>query len=232
MDREITIRRRSRSRDYPWMSEPEVYFRAVTPAAIAGRARSARAKQARHDKKWGLLAPVVEPPPPEPSIEERTARFNENAVASIRQRRERAADDWLRARARLRELPRERAAELMAEWNARTWHGNAWGVDLLVFLDERAPTPERIAERREARLSTARGHRRAAEKAHTYWIEHVDCPEIGCGVVEIQRLPVRRLTCIACGSQWGKADLQRVEEQGILRVIDCRLAVQEELDLT
>lgn len=227
----IIIRRRSRSREHSWMWDPSAYFRSVTPAGVAGRRRSGRAKQQRHVKKWGLFAPVMDPPPPEPPIEERVARFNAGVVESIRNRRETTWRDWKRARARLRELPRERAVALIDEWNSRSKDGNAWGFDLLVFLDEREPTPARIAELREARLSRAAARRRAAERAETAWIEHVTCAETGYGVVEIQRMPYRRLKCIACEAEWNKADLQTVEEQGILRIVDCRLAVQEELHL-
>lgn len=227
----LIIHRRSRSREYTWMSDPTMYFRSVTPAAVAGRRRSEKGKQQRHAKKWGMLAEVMPAPPPEPPIEERVRQFNAHAASRIRERRDANARDWQRARTRLRELPREDAVALLAEWNARSKEGNAWGIDLLVFLDERAPTPERIAELREARLASAVRHRRSAERTETYWIEHVTCVEAGFGVVEVQRMPIRRLKCIACEREWGKTDLERIEAEGIMRIVDCRRAVQEELKL-
>ena len=48
----------------------------------------------------------------------------------------------------------------------------------------------------------------------------------------MQKMPCRRLRCIACQAEWGKEDLQRIEAEGIMRIVDCRLAVQEELQLS
>jgi hypothetical protein len=227
----LIIRRRYRSRDFPWLSEVGPYLRtAVTPQRIAGHARSMRDRQDRHRRAWGLLVPLVEPPATE-TIEERIARQNEATIRSRHERRLSYARAWRRARARLRELPRQQAEALVAEWNDRSHGGPAWGVDLLVFLDERAPTAERIAERREHRLQSARLSRAAAEQARSWWIEHVTCPEVGHGVVEIQTTFPRRLRCIACEASWVKADLPVANAEGTLRIVDCRLAEQAALPL-
>jgi hypothetical protein len=225
------IRRRMRARDFPWMSDPSAYFRDVTAHAVAGIARSARARQARHQRKWGLLAPVVDAPPQVESVEERTARYNAYVTQSIADRRSRAAADWWRARARIRALPRETAENLLAEWNARTDGGPAWGGDLLNFLDVRVPTAERVAELRAARAERAIIHRRVAEREHAWWVQHTTCPEANAGVVEILRLPNRHLRCIGCEATWTKASLPAAEADGTLRIVDCRLAIQETLPL-
>jgi hypothetical protein len=227
----LIIRRRHRSRDFPWLSAVGPYLiTAVTPQRIAAHARSMRDRQARHHRAWGFLGPLTEPPATE-TIEERIARQNEATIRGRHERRLSYARAWRRARARLRELPREQAEALVAEWNARTHGAPAWGVDVLVFLDERAPTAERIAERREHRLQSARLSRAAAEQARTWWIEHVTCPEGGHGVIEIQTTFPRRLHCIACDATWEKADVAAADAEGTLRMVDCRLAEQAALPL-
>jgi hypothetical protein len=221
--------RRARSRDFAWMCDPTAYQRQVTPQAEAGLARSARARQARHVRDWGLLADAVQGPDPVGTVEERIARFNANAERTIQARRDRAADDWRRARAKIRELPPERASELVALWNERT-AGGAWGIDLLVFLDERAPSPERVAERRAARIRDAGAHRRRAEQQQTWWIQHTACPEGEAGgVVKICTVPFRELRCIGCEAAWTKQTVADAEADGTLRVVDCRTAVQESM---
>jgi hypothetical protein len=232
----LIIRHRCRSRDYPWMSDPGAYRRDVTAAAAAGVRRSARNRRRRHEKAWGLLAPVVAGPPPVETVEERVALFNERIARAIQRSRDRAAADWRRARARLREIPRPRTAELLEEWNARKGtfaDGNAWPVDLLVFLDMREPTAERVAEMREARRRRARISRTVAEESHTWWIQHVGCPEgEEAGVAEIRPVPRRSIVCIGCERTWWRKDMPLAEQCGELRIVDCRLAVQVGLDLT
>lgn len=202
----------------------------VTPQALAGLRRSRRAAASRHERDWGMLAEVVEGPTVEDTVEERIERQNAATAARFQDRRDREAAQWREARRRLRETPREQAEQLVAEWNAST-AGHAEAVNLLVFLDERAPTPERIAERRAARHNMARIHREVCEKGQTWWIRHVGCPEGEHGFVDRRGLgPLRHLYCYGCEKEWrSRADLEAADATGELVIVDCRRAVQEAL---
>lgn len=216
----LIIRRRARSRDVRPIEE---YLRTGdSPQARAGLARSNRAKLERHERTWGLLAPVVEAPELD-TLQARVERQN----AWLRQRRQEERDqearDWRRARARLREISRERAVELVEAWNARGRWSPAGAVDLLVFLDMHEPTPERIEERRRAREQSREIHRRHA----SWWIEHRGC----VGLVDRHPAGLRLLRCDECGREWKPDELESAEASGELVMVRKPEVVQTALIL-
>lgn len=152
-------------------------------------------------------------------------------MESLRRGRKEWADDWRKARARLRELPRARAIELLAEWNARNGERRESPAGLISFLNEREPTIRILASRREGRLSSARIHIEVRRRIFSWYIAHVGCPEGEVGAADMAPSGFRRvLRCIACLAEWPTTrDVATAEAAGELVLVDCRLA--EQLDL-
>jgi hypothetical protein len=228
-DPPLIIRVRSRSREIEHLTRP-MFNDELTPQAIAGHRRSARERVRRHRKTWGLLADVVEFTPA-PTLEEHRARQRAASVARFERGRKDWADAWRKVRARLRELPRDRALELLAAWNARACAARGGPSDLLGFLNEREPTPAILHSRRHGRLTSAQIHRDVARRSFSWYVAHRTCPEGDFGVAEVASQGTRRvLRCIACLAEWHTAhELARAQTAGDLEIVDCRLA--EQLDL-
>ncbi|HEU4559789.1 MAG TPA: hypothetical protein VFS20_18200 [Longimicrobium sp.] len=196
--------------------------------AIAAHERSARLREARHVKKWGLLTDVVERPP-NPTLEEHRARQHEAARVRMVQGRRDWAAGWCEARKRLRQMPRARAAELLAKWNseARSRRGPD---ELLRFLGYHEPSHDVLEHRRQARLEDARRKIRSAVRNCTWYIAHMTCPEGDGGVAEPGLFGIRGIRCIACEQMWRtRREVADAEAAGDLRVVDCRLAEQIEM---
>jgi hypothetical protein len=164
----LVVRVRCRARDVERLTRC-MFNDTVTPQAVAGYRRSQRDREAQHRKAWGLLAEVV-PLSPAPSFEERRASQHAAAVESLRRGRKEWADDWREGRARLRELPRARAIELLAQWNARNGERRASPAGLISFLNDREPTTKILASRREGRLSSARLHIEVRRRIFSWYI--------------------------------------------------------------
>ncbi|MDB4952211.1 MAG: hypothetical protein JWM27_4860 [Gemmatimonadetes bacterium] len=230
--RPLVILRRCRARDVERLAHP-LAPGPLTRQAISGYQRSAAGKRARHARTWGLLAEVVDPPLV-PSLDEHRARKAAAAEAAWRAARKDWADQWRRARARLRELPRARARELLDEWNRPRddlpTGARAAPSDLLMFLSTREP-PEALHEhRRQGRLHSAAIHRDVMRRIEAWYVQHLTCPEGALGIAHVQEFPRRVVRCIACEREWRtRAEVAAAEETGELRMVDCRLAEQLEL---
>jgi hypothetical protein len=205
----------------------------LTRHAISGYQRSIAGRLARHVRTWGLLADIVAAPPV-PSLEEHRARKAAAAESAWRAARKEWADQWRRARARLRELPRARARELLDEWNRPRDDlppgARAAPSDLLMFLSTREPPASLLEHRRQGRLHSAAVHRDVMRRSEAWYIQHVACPEGALGIAHVPNFPTRLVRCIACEREWRtRTELAAAEETGELRMVDCRLA--EQLDL-
>jgi hypothetical protein len=197
----------------------------LTPQAISAHKRSAAARIARHRRKWGLFSEVMETPRSTTLDEHRS---NQRAAFEQRWREGRAkwARQWIEARNRLRSLPRQRALELLREWNGRT-DGRRSPDDLLLFLTAREPPADLIEHRRLARLRNSASHIARARKSDSWYVAHVTCPEGQPGAVEIAPGGMRGLRCIACDASWRtKGVVSAAEAAGELRIVDCRRAEQ------
>lgn len=200
----------------------------LTPQAIAAHKRSARSRELRHLKAWGLLAGVVDLPPG-PTLEEHRARQREAAVEGMHRARKEWAEEWREARARLRALPPERARELLAEWNVPTRTGSKGPGALVSFIGYREPTRRVLDSRRQGRLNSARSNIGYARRNFTWYIAHPTCPEGDLGVAVPGLHGTRGIRCIACDRVWRtKLEVMTAEEAGDLEVVDCRLAEQLE----
>jgi hypothetical protein len=225
----LIIPARCRSRDVERLTRP-LFNAELTPQATAAHRRSARARAARHRKAWGILAEVV-PLSPYPSLEEHRAAQRAAAVQRHRDARSSWARQWRQARARLRELPRARALELLDEWHRSGVQAGRRGPgDLLLFLSDREPTEETLETRRAGRLASARVHIDVARSLFSWYVAHRTCPEGGLGVVDAAIYGARCVRCIACLREWRtKRELLEAEAAGELEIVDFRLA--EQLDL-
>ena len=204
----------------------------LTPQAVAAHRRSERARLQRHRKKWGLFADIV-PLSPYPTLEEHRERQRDAAVKRLREARKEWARAWRMARARLRALPRERAAELLEEWNGATTGvlaGRRGPDDLLSFLSIRAPTGEVLESRRQARIRSVQGEIASARRTYTWYVAHRSCPEGELGVATLGLAGSRVLRCIGCEKAWRtRKEVLSAEESGEIEIVDCRLAVQLDL---
>lgn len=226
----LIIRSRCRAREIERLTKP-LFNEELTPQAVSAHRRSVKARVARHRKAWGLLAEVV-PLTPYPSLEEHRDAQRAAAVQRLKDARSRWARDWIRARARLRELPRARALELLAEWNGSSGVrvGRRGPGDLLLFLADREPTPEVLEARRTGRLASARIHIEVARRQYSWYVAHRTCPEGDLGAAAPALNGSRCIRCLACEREWRtKRELLDAEAAGELVIVDCRLAEQIEL---
>lgn len=224
----LIIRRRWRSREIERLASP-LFNDALTPQAIAGYERSGRAREARHRKAWGFLAEVVEAPL-RPTLDEHRSLQREAAIARWHAARKACADEWRAARARLRRIERDRAIDLVAEWNGGQPDARKGSADLISFLSQREPDPELLETRRQARLGRARRHIEFARRNFTWYVAHRACPEGELGAAEAVLAGSRGIHCIACEHVWRtRSELAAAERAGELVIVDYRLAEQMQL---
>lgn len=223
----LLITRRARGRTVPRIAAP-LFPATVSPQAVAAHKRSRAARHRRHVKRWGMFSEVVDSPPT-PTFDEHRTRQHEAFVARWKENRHQWAHEWILARRRLRSLEPARAAELLAEWNARTDARDGPG-DLLQFLTHREPTAELIEHRRQARLRSSAAHIESARRRRTWYIAHLACTEAAPGAVEIAAAGFKGIRCLACDRTWRtRGQVGAAEASNELAIVDFRPAEQLEL---
>lgn len=204
-----------------WQKDPPPRERTATRER--GHRQSSRAAEERYRRVHGFLGDLV--PLRAESFEEREARMHAQRLSGAKRDRDRHADAWRRARRRLQELSRDQRRAVAEEWNASGVPADP--VYLLTFVDSRAPTPERIEERRAAREHSADSIRRVCAQLGTPWIEHADCG----GVLKEWHGGPGRHSCLRCERSFTQAEVCAGLQAGALVPVDPRTSVQVRLPL-